>query len=137
MPRTQAGEFAHALSAQARPGDVVAYCPDQLGPSVSRLVTARVDQLTFPRATSPRFVDWVDYATTNRAASTKPFAAMLDARAGSHRVWLVWSPNYKTFGTKCSLLAGRLQKARPAMKRVVTVSSHFEEPMGLIRYEPG
>jgi mannosyltransferase len=135
--RTEAVRVASVLNAQARPGDVVAYCPDQLGPSVSRLVTAHVDQLTFPRGTSPRFVDWVDYATTNRAASTRPFAAMLDARAGSHRLWLVWSPNYRTFGTKCSLLAGRLQRVRPTMKRVVKVNPHYEEQMGLIRYEPG
>jgi hypothetical protein len=134
--RTEATRVARVLNAQARPGDVVAYCPDQLGPSVSRLVTAHVDQLTFPRSTSPRFVDWVDYATTNRAASTRPFAAMLDARAGAHRLWLVWSPNYRTFGTKCSLLAGRLQRVRPEMKRVVKVNSHYEEQMGLIRFEP-
>jgi uncharacterized membrane protein len=134
--RTEAGRVATALNRAAAPGDVVAYCPDQLGPSVSRLVSARVDQLTFPNAAPPEFVDWVDYATRNRAASTAPFAQMLDQRAGSHRLWLVWSPNYKTFGSKCSTLVDRLKLLRPQMKRVVKVSTKYEEHMGLISYDP-
>ena len=134
--RTEAGLVAQTLNRSAAPGDVVAYCPDQLGPSVSRLVTAPVTQLTFPRGTEPEFVDWVDYAKHNHAATTAPFAESLVQRAGSHRVWLVWSPNYKTFGTKCSLLASRLQQLRPGMKRVVKVRPAYEEHMGLIRYEP-
>src|SRR5664279_5366834 len=36
--RTQAGRFAKLLAAQAEPGDVVAFCPDQLGPAVHRLL---------------------------------------------------------------------------------------------------
>src|SRR6266567_824254 len=35
--RTQAAQAANAIRAGAKPGDVVLYCPDQLGPSVSRL----------------------------------------------------------------------------------------------------
>src|SRR6185503_16709973 len=35
--RTQAAEIAAALEAQAKPGDVVVYCPDQLGPAVHRI----------------------------------------------------------------------------------------------------
>jgi len=134
--RTEACLVAQTLNRSAAPGDVVAYCPDQLGPSVSRLVTVPVTQVTFPLGTGPRFVDWVDYAKRNHAATTAPFAQLLDQRAGAHRVWLVWSPNYKTFGTKCSLLAARLQQLRPKMKRVVKVRPAYEEHMGLIRYEP-
>ena len=135
--RTQAGVVAAALNRSAGPGDVVAYCPDQLGPSVSRLVTARVTQLTFPDAGSPNFVDWVDYATRNHAARTAPFVRMLDERAGSHTLWLVWSPGYKTFGQKCSNMVDQLKALRPDMKRVVKVSLKYEERMGLIRYKPG
>ena len=36
--RTSAPRVAAALTAGVRAGDVVAYCPDQLGPSVSRLL---------------------------------------------------------------------------------------------------
>lgn len=132
--RTEAGLVATALNRSAMPGDVVAYCPDQLGPSVSRLVNVQVTQLTFPRLTGPQFVDWVDYAEHNHAALTAPFAQLLDERAGPHRLWLVWSPNYKTFGSKCSTLIDRLHLLRPQMTRVVKVKPKYEEHMGLIRY---
>src|SRR6185295_7782174 len=58
--RTQAASVARHLRAEAQPGDVVTYCPDQLGPSVSRLLPANLGltQLTYPRATGPTFVDW-------------------------------------------------------------------------------
>ena len=134
--RTEAGVVARALQRSASPGDVVAYCPDQVGPSVSRLVSVPVTQLTFPRATPPEFVDWVDYAERNHAALTAPFAQSLADRAGPRRIWLVWSPGYKTFGSKCSTLVDRLQLLRPRMKRVVKVSVKYEERMGLIRYDP-
>jgi uncharacterized membrane protein len=135
--RTQAGVVARALNRSAQRGDVVVYCPDQLGPSVSRLVTAPVVQLTFPRSTPPEFVDWVDYAAHNRAARTAPFAEKLAGAPGPHRIWLVWSPGYKTFGSKCSLLVDRLKALRPHMTRVVRVSLKYEERMGLVRYDPG
>ena len=134
--RTQAGLVAAALNRYATPGDVVGYCPDQLGPAVSRLVSVPVTQLTFPRAAPPEFVDWVDYAQRNRAATTAPFAQMLDQRAGPRRVWLVWSPNYKTFGSKCSTMIDRLHLLRPQMTRVVKVKPKYEEHMGLVRYDP-
>ena len=117
-------------------GDVVAYCPDQVGPSVTRLVSVPVTELTFPLATSPEFVDWVDYAERNHAALTAPFAQLLADRAGPHRIWLVWSPGYRTYGSKCSTLVDRLQLLRPRMKRVIKVSVKYEERMGLIRYDP-
>jgi mannosyltransferase len=134
--RTEAGLVAQTLQRSAQPGDVVAYCPDQLGPAVSRLVTVPVTQLTFPSSGAPQFVDWVDYATRNHAALTAPFAQMLDQRAGGHVVWLVWSPNYKTFGSKCSAMIDRLKALRPDMTRVVKVKPSYEEHLGLIRYEP-
>ncbi len=134
--RTQAGLVAQVLQRSAQPGDVVGYCPDQLGPSVSRLVTVPVTQLTFPRETAPEFVNWVDYSKVNHAAATAPFAQLLDQRAGDHTVWLVWSPNYKTFGSKCSTIIDRLHLLRPQMTRVVKVNPKYEERMGLIRYLP-
>ena len=39
--RTQAGEVGAILTAEAQPGDLVVYCPDQLGPSVHRLAPER------------------------------------------------------------------------------------------------
>ena len=93
--RTSAARVAAALQAGVEPGDVVAYCPDQLGPSVSRLLPDDLGaaHLTFPRATAPQLVDWVDYAKVNEAADPEPFAQMLLDRAGpAHTVWVVWAP---------------------------------------------
>jgi mannosyltransferase len=134
--RTSAGRVAAAIDAGARPGDVVAYCPDQLGPSVSREVTATgLVHLTFPRAGSPELVDWVGYEAVNRAAQTRPFAQMLIDRAGpDNDVWLVWSPGYRTFGTKCANLIEQLDDVRPVNERVITVSTKYFERPGLVRF---
>ena len=68
--RTQAGAVAAAINAQAKPGDVIAFCPDQLGPAVYRQIRnpSQYDMITFPRRTGPAIVDWVDYADTVHAS---------------------------------------------------------------------
>jgi hypothetical protein len=144
--RTSAGRVATALRADAGPGDVVAYCPDQLGPSVSRLLErglagggtgADLVQLTFPRAASPELVDWVGYEAANKAALPAPFAQMLLDRAGPDRsVWVVWAPGYRTFGTKCQALLTALRQARPEERRVVNVATKTFERPGLVQYPP-
>jgi hypothetical protein len=134
--RTESSVVATALNRAAQPGDVVVYCPDQLGPAMSRELKAPVTQLTFPRATGPEFVDWVNYQARNEASRTLPFAQMLDQRAANHRVWLVWSPGYRTYGTKCSVLQDRLKTLRGNMTRVLKVKPKYEERMGLLRFDP-
>ncbi|MGH9224553.1 MAG: glycosyltransferase family 39 protein [Acidimicrobiales bacterium] len=136
--RTSAGRVASAINAGARAGDVIAYCPDQLGPSVSREIrTEGLIQLTFPSATGPELVDWVDYERFSRAGRTQPFAQMLSERAGpANDVWLVWAPGYRTFGTKCSNLVERLDDIRPDNTRVITVSTKYFERPGLVRFRP-
>jgi len=101
--RTQAGEVAATLAQLGRPGDIVAFCPDQLGPAVNRLLPAgRYRQITFPRGTGPQFVNWVDYATASAAGHPGAFASRLEAISQrAHQIWLVWAPGYQTFGTKC------------------------------------
>ena len=49
LTRTQAAQVASAVLARADQGDVVAYCPDQLGPAVSRKLDDRFDEVAFPR----------------------------------------------------------------------------------------
>ena len=68
LSRTQASQVASAVLASAHRGDVVAYCPDQLGPAVSRELGGRFDEVAFPRASAPEIVDWVDYAATVKHA---------------------------------------------------------------------
>lgn len=136
VDRTSAPRVAAALEAGVGPGDVVAYCPDQLGPAVSRLLPDGIDQLTFPRATPPHVVDWVDYAEVNEAGDPEPFAAMLVDRAGpANTVWLVWAPGYRTYDDKCAALIGELDELRPDNTRVVRLPRSFEKP-ALVRFDP-
>ena len=135
--RTTAGEVAAAIKEQAAPGDVIAYCPDQLGPGVSRLLPDRFQQVTFPRGTGPERVDWVDYGKVNRAARPQPFAEMLLRRAGDRAIWMVWSPGYRTLGPKCEAIIGALQEQRPNPSRVVRVKLRFSEHPGLILFRAG
>ena len=134
--RTNAGKVASVINANAHPGDVVAYCPDQLGPSVSREIRAAgLVQLTFPRAIGPERVDWVNYEKVNKAGKTPDFARMLVDRAGpTHDVWLVWARGYQTFGTKCSNLIDQLDQYRPNMERSVKISTKYFERPGLVRF---
>ena len=136
--RTQAGEVAAALAAEARPGDIVAYCPDQLGPSVNRLLPAgRYRQVTFPRGTGPAFVDWVDYAKASAAGNPAAFAAELERWAGTtHQIWLVWAPGYQTFGTKCESIETHLLADHHLGAHEVFPLSHVYQPMELVQFAP-
>jgi mannosyltransferase len=101
--RTQAGQAATAITASSSRGDVVAYCPDQLGPSVSRLLPAgRYRQVTFPRFAAPQIVNWVNYDKVIAAASPTAFARHVEQLAGSHTIFYVWSPAYLGFGNDCA-----------------------------------
>lgn len=135
--RTMAGDVAAAMKAEGlAPGDVVAYCPDQLGPATSRLLPAGLAQYTFPTRRGPRFVDWVDYAERNQgpAADAEAFARFVDARAGDHTVWLVWSGGYRTYGTKCEEINGALGALRPGAETLVYPNEEIYEPMALTAF---
>jgi mannosyltransferase len=102
IARTGAGRVGAAILAEARPGDVVAYCPDQLGPAVSRVLSGRYDELTFPRETPPEIVNWVNYLHVVGAASPAGFVRHVESLAGKDgTVFYVWTPDYVGFGTKC------------------------------------
>ena len=140
--RTQANAVAAAINAQAKPGDVIAFCPDQLGPSVYRQIRdpSQYDMITFPRRTGPQIVDWVDYADAVHAADPNVFAADIAQKAGTaHHVWLVWEPMYQTFGVKCETIATDLldSATRNGGGGRNVVTSHlmlFYEPMNLTEY---
>ena len=136
--RTSAARVAAVLRSGVEPGDIVAYCPDQLGPSVSRLLPelSGVDQVTFPRGTGPEVVDWVDYAEINAAADPDAFAAMLLERAGSTgAVWVVWAPGYRTFEDKCQGMLAQLDLARRVNTHPIKLPRNFERP-ALMRFPP-
>ena len=144
--RTQAGEVAAAIAATAKPGDVIAYCPDQLGPAVDRLLPAdRYRQVTFPRGTGPAFVNWVDYAVAARGASPVTFAQQVQTlAAGRHQIYLVWAAGYQAFGTKCEGVVQTLQGSLDVHGNlnyrstglVVSDDKTFYQPMSLVRLTP-
>lgn len=129
QPRTQARTVAHVLAADATSGDVVAYCPDQLGPAVSRLSPSGIDQVTYPAAGRPERVDWVDYAERNRAGEPQEFAQDLLRRAGDNTVWLVWANGYRTFSDDCTRLRDALRDTRPEVRHVRRMARYYERMM--------
>jgi hypothetical protein len=137
--RTQAPNVANVINAEAEPGDIIAFCPDQLGPSVYRVVVdqSRFDMLTFPRRIGPQRVDWVDYEKTVHAASTASFVQDLINKAGtSHNIWLVWQDGYQTYSTKCGQIASDLATAPNygAHNWVVDHPAIYYEPMNLTQF---
>jgi hypothetical protein len=138
--RTEAPEVAASINVMGRPGDIIAFCPDQLGPSVYRL-TDNANQyrmFTFPRRTGPQFIDWVDYLQATDAGNPSAFASFLLHEAGGHHIWLVWQTGYQGYGAKCSQIAADLLQA-PGVgghNFVLTHYRHFYEPMNLTEYAP-
>lgn len=135
QPRTQAGDIAAALLGRVAPGDTVVYCPDQLGPAVSRLLPEGVAQQVFPTGGAPDLVDWVDYSQRNAAADPVAFADRLLAAHPSGTIWLVVSSGYRTFGNRCDVLAERLRAAREESVAVRSRSSYVERA-SLVRFPP-
>ena len=139
--RTQAGQVARAIARYGHPGDIVAYCPDQLGPAVNRLLPAnRYIQTTFPRGTGPTYVNWVDYGAAVAAGNPLTFAEHLEsvaARTG-RQIFLVWAPGYQTYGVKCEGIVQTLQ-GDPQYKPQALVGANnvsFYQPMSLVRFTP-
>ncbi|MDQ1359807.1 MAG: mannosyltransferase, partial [Acidimicrobiaceae bacterium] len=138
--RTQAGQVAAALAPRAKPGDVIAYCPDQLGPAVNRLLPqGRYQQITFPRGTGPTYVNWVDYSTASNQGSPVRFADQLERMAGpTHQIFVVWFGSYQTFGTKCEQILQTLgyDTKLQSTSLLTGHTAQFYQPMGLVQYAP-
>lgn len=135
--RTQASHSADVIRAEARPGDVVAYCPDQVGPDVSRLLEGEpgLRQLAFPDGAPPELVDWVDYQERIDRAEPAEFADEAELLAGPDRtVWFVLAPGYRNFEGECEAVAAALSAARPTAETRVVPDDTFFEFQGLIEY---
>ncbi len=111
--RTNAAEVASKIVQQARPGDVVAYCPDQLGPAVHRMLVRAhetgLKEIAFADARGPALVNWVDYAKRMAGASATDFARQLDQMAGPNgSIYLVKADGYRTLGDDCAEVSDQL-----------------------------
>lgn len=104
--RSQAGEVAAVLSQNAKPGDTLLFCPDQLGPTVMRVLPDhRLKAYGYPRLDDPRFVNWVDYLEAIKATSPERFAKRVTQLTGDRTVWLAWATGYGPYQSTCAFLA--------------------------------
>jgi mannosyltransferase len=126
--RTQAPEVAAVLRHEARPGDLVVYCPDQVGPSVHRLVQPGLDEVVYPTFRGPEAVDWVDYTKRLAAANVGTFAHAALTRAGAHTLWYVSAPGYITHKGTCEALSAAFALARTPVQRTLSQDKIFEKP---------
>ncbi|MEJ5254933.1 MAG: glycosyltransferase family 39 protein [Acidimicrobiales bacterium] len=127
--RTQAGMIGSAVAQRAVAGDVVVYCPDQLGPAGSREMPGDLVQLIYPTLDGPVRVDWRDYEERNRRADPVAIAGEILRRAGpTHQIFVVWSGGYATFEGQCETLLDTLAAARPGATLLVEerADTYFE-----------
>jgi mannosyltransferase len=138
--RTEAGVVADAIRARAKPGDVVLYCPDQLGPSVSRLLsgTRGLQQLTFPRGDRPELVDWVDYKERRDKTDSNAFARQVaDGTAPGRTIWYVVAVQYRGGNEgKCDAVLRALVPLRSNPRQVVEANDKYPEFFALFEYPP-
>jgi 4-amino-4-deoxy-L-arabinose transferase-like glycosyltransferase len=126
--RTQAPEVAAVLRKDAKPGDVVVYCPDQIGPAVHRLAPAGLDEVVYPSFAGPERIDWVDYKKRLAQADTGTFARAALERARGRTLWYVSAPGYITHRGTCEALSNDLAAARRSVERTVSDPNIFEKP---------
>ena len=130
--RTQAQQVADAINARAKPGDVVAYCPDQVAPDTSRLVRGNLTGVAFPSGDGPERINWVDYAKRVEAADPTAFANSIAERAGATgAIFFVYSPGYRHFGVKCEAAIDALRSRRADQMLVLPDEKLFEK-QGLV-----
>ena len=131
--RTQADVVGDAVAQHAQPGDVVVYCPDQLGPDYSRRMPDGLVELAYPALSSPERVDWVDYAERNGAADPTRIAGEIRDRAAGNAIFVVWMSDYRTLGDQCERLVAALG---PTEGLVEQDESKYFEPAFLHRAPP-
>jgi hypothetical protein len=133
--RTQAPRIARAIEAGSQPGDLVAYCPDQLGPAVSRLLPDDRREVTFPDLQGAERVDWTNYRARMRRVDPSAFADAVLQEAGDVPVWLVWSGGYRGLGRRCEAVAQALEARRP-LPSIVATPQEEGESAWLYRFPP-
>lgn len=134
-PRTQAAPIAALLTREARPGDVVVFCPDQLGPDTTRLLPSGLTLRAFPDSTDPARVNWVDYPDRMNAIGGAAYADRILAEAGDRTVWVVWKEGYRFVTGKCDRILDRLSTSRVRSDRILA-DDNYGEAAGLVQFRP-
>ena len=133
--RTQAPDVAAAIEAGSTPGELVAYCPSQLGPGVSRLLPDDRQEVTFPDFDRASRVNWTDYLGHVRRGDPRAFTAELLDRAGDRPLWVVWASGHFGLGRKCEDVVQAIEAVRPEPTVVVTPKGD-REAAWLYRFPP-
>ncbi len=131
--RSQGRQVAEALDT-AEPGDLVVFCPDQLGPATLRYLRTDVRAVAYPGLTDPRLVDWSDYADRMGRADPDAVAERIVENAGEGRVWMVWQGGYRTLGDSCQRLELGLAVRLGPGETIVAPDEDVFEPARLVRF---
>ncbi|CAB5063515.1 unannotated protein [freshwater metagenome] len=152
--RSQSGQIAEKILASegARPSiepAVAISCPDQLGVSLQRELELAPsgglrssgglssDVIPYPTGGDPRFVDWVDYADRNSAASPAQFLQEVAERIpDSATVYVVESPTYRTFEGQCEALLAALALNRDQTLLLAIDDTGIDESANLWAFTP-
>jgi hypothetical protein len=131
---SRAGRVADMLNTEARAGDLIVYCPDQLAPAVeTRLHVDGVTRLELPHQPNPLVINWVDYTDRIAALSLADTAAQIDrvAKTGTGAaVWWVGGVKYRANDAFCGALHSRLlTDLGPSSVRIANTGQAFERPV--------
>jgi hypothetical protein len=137
VQRTQAGVAAHAIAAQGdASGSLIAVCPDQVGPSLSRYVGGNPEYVLYPRLDSnPRIVDWYDYPAALASTTPEQAADAIARRLKPHQtLYIAWATGY-TLKSTCETFANALQKVTHRQPTTLVVQNMvgFYQSMTLVR----
>lgn len=127
-PRTQMDEIAAEVLRRSQEGDVVLYCPDQLGPAGSRLLGEGLDQVVYPTLGPPQFVDWVDYLDRMEASDPAAVAEAVVERADGRSIFVVANPGYRGVDARCDEVRDALGELRGPGEQLVALAAeeHWE-----------
>jgi hypothetical protein len=129
--RSQGEQVADAIDAAAGAGDVVIFCPDQVGPATTHYLDTDLTRRAFPSGDGYT-VDWRSYL--DRAAAIDPVAFADDAMgtADDAAVWLVGGVGYRGLDQPCATVQAHLSSQRVG-EQIVGLDDVFEG-MFAIRY---
>jgi len=135
-PRTQAAGVVAALS-HAPSGSVVIFCPDQLGPSVMRILpSSGLLTYGYPRFDDPHFINWINYDAAIKATSPQKAALRAAALSRGNPIWLVSAIGYQIAGDACQSFKNALAGLpnRTAHKWLVGDNKVFFQSMNVDEY---
>jgi hypothetical protein len=140
--RTPAAQFATQLERAAGRDDSVVYCPDQLGPALSRLLVRDHSPLADRQVVFPAGgglagqVNWINYEQRFADANPTSFARTLSDLNANGTIWLVWSGGYPPTQEACQDLFLTLRFLRPNHDMVIAEDYRDGDHGSLWRFDP-